>query len=471
MHPRSRLLSRLHDVREDGGFSLVLVMGFTSVIAGLSVLTATLGARALRSSDEHLNFEMAMATAEAGVDDLLSEVSAAYNGSPSVTYVTGGACALDATADFADEDEEREWARDSLSALPDECLTPTSKGEYVAVRPIGKQAVYAMGWYPSRDAPRATRRLVKAEYLFAPYKPQAAVLTQGDLEFSGGSVAVNAVGAALGADVHTNSRITDYPSGNSLAVDGQLTSSGSPLPGDCPPGVEDGCAAGEALQGLPVIKAGQVYSTQAMLNSATWYDLCPDGRVRAPSSAGPCLGTELSAAPYRGWEFTAGSSTVAPVWTLPRTAGGPYPGTYYVHEGDAVIGNSGNSSTTWQMTVIAAARTTGVSNPSTCDKLGGNIEWRLFNMTPALSGLQLLADANLTGSANNTAGTGLFLAGDKVDLSTSSMTLNGAVVASNSCSAQGSNTMQGVTVNYDDTVEAPVADVIRTSLWLEYPAG
>jgi hypothetical protein len=172
-----------------------------------------------------------------------------------------------------------------------------------------------------------------------------------------------------------------------------------------------------------------------------------------------------------GWEFTAGSGTTPDTWTLPRTAGGPYNGVYYVYQGNAQIGSNGNSSDTWQISVLAEAQTTGITNAATCNKLGGDVAWKLFNMTPYLSGLQLLADANLTGDANASAGSGLFLAGDKVSLSTSSSVLTGAVVASNKCAAQGPNAIQGVAIHYDDTLESPLSDIIRTSLWLDYAAG
>lgn len=461
---------RLQDARRDEGFSLVLVMGFTAVIAGVVLLAATLGVRSLRSSSDHLNFELALSTAESGVDRLLAEVSADYATSPATPYESTGTCgAAQPAGGFATAEDERAWARDTLASLPDACLLPSPQGEYVAVRPSGPaQVVYAMGWYPSRTTPGAARRLVKAEYLFAPYKPSSAVLTQGSLDFSG-SVAVNAVGAATGANVHTNSTITGY--NNSLNVQGALSSSGTPLPGSCPAGVTGGCTDEQPLESLPVINPAQVYAAQAVVNTGAWWDLCPDGTVRSPSALGPCQGSPVGSSGYRGWQFAAGSGSTPPTWTLPKTAGGPFNGTYYVHEGDAVVGSNGNSSTLWQITVLASSKTAGVTNPATCDKLGGNIEWKLFDMTPKLQGLQLLAQANLTGSANNTAGSGLFMAGDKVDLNTSSATINGAVVAGNSCAAAGPNTIQGVTINYDDTVEAPVADVIRTTLWLEYASG
>ncbi len=41
-----------------------------------------------------------------------------------------------------------------------------------------------MGWFPSRAAANSDVRMLKAEYLFAPYKPGSAILTSGDLAFS-----------------------------------------------------------------------------------------------------------------------------------------------------------------------------------------------------------------------------------------------------------------------------------------------
>ncbi len=85
-----------------------------------------------------------------------------------------------------------------------------------------------------------------------------------------------------------------------------------------------------------------------------------------------------------------------------------------------------------------------------------------------MSGLALHAGSSLYGSANADAGPGLFVAADKVDLQTSSSTITGAIVAKNECAAAGVNNVQGVTIKYDKTIEAPVNDIIRTTLWLEY---
>lgn len=461
-------LRALH--RDEEGFGLIVVIGLAAAVTLLIVAGTGMGIATLQSSRSHQQFEGAMAVAEAGVDQTLSDINAAYNATTSTTYVTGGTCALTAPTPFASDDDERTWASAALEALPDDCLMTTASGQYIAVRPTGAQAVYSMGWTPSRDAARNKKRLVKAEYLFAPYKPSNAILTSGDLDFSG-SVLVDATNSGIPANVHTNAEITGF--NGSLDIEGAVSSSAETLPGACPAGVTGGCTAEASLQPIPTIKARNVYTRLSASNASGWYDLCPDGTVRAASTSVPpvpCTGSALGTSGFNGWLYTAGSGVQPPKWTLPRTAGGPYPGTYYVFEGDAQIGDSGNSSTTWPITVIAEAAETG-GPATTCGTKGGNIDWKLFNLTPKLPGMQLLADAKLSGSANSSAGSGLFLAGHTVELSSSSGQITGAVVAANACEAAGTNTVQGYEVHYDGTFESPLSDLIRTSLWLEYAAG
>lgn len=467
---RSRLLIRLGD-RDEGGFALVVVIALTAVTLGLIAVITVSAQRSLTSSRAHSNFEGSLAAAETGIDSTLSTINAAFNNG--VTYTSPSPCSVTApSATFTSDTQERTWARDALLGLPASCLVTTPDGQYVAVRPTNRQAVYAMGWSPSMASASAKRRLVKAEYLFSPYKPSNAVLTGGGLNFSG-SVAVNTVGAATSADVHANQSISGIS--GSTQIQGAVSASGSLL-GGCGSGVTGGCTAAAPLQTIPAFTARGLYTSQVANYPNNWYDLCPDGTVRvggpnlgSDGTITPCLGA--LAADNRGWTFTAGSGTTAPLWTLPRTAGGPFPGVYYAYDGDAQIGDTGNSSVNWNITVLAEAKAGGSTDPSTCYKLGGNISWKLFNLTPYMSGVQMVADADLTGDANDTAGTGLFYAGDAINLNTSSATLTGAVIAANSCAAAGTNTIQGVTINFDQTFEAPLSDIIRTSLWLEYPSG
>ena len=462
----SHVLRRFH-LKDDQGIAMVLVLGFTAVLAALIAVGTAIGVRALKSSRSHAAFESGLATAETGVDQLLADITADYNANGTVNYVMPDATCNITTlpATFSNENDERTQVAAAMNSLPDSCLRQGTTGEYIAVRPSNRQAVYSMAWVPKRGAQGAKRRLIKAEYLFAPYKPSNAVLTQGNIDFTG-SVAVATL-SDTPSDVHSNTNVSGF--NGSTSIQGNLSASGT-LSGTCTSGITGGCTGSSPIQSLPTISA-RTYYPQSVKYPGSWFDLCNVGGVgvmKAPGAT-PCTGTTITGT-TNGWVFTAGSGTTPDTWTLPRTAGGPFNGIDYVYQANAVIGSTGNSSDTWQMSVLAEAATTGGTS-TTCNKLGGNIQWKLFNLQPFLSGLQLLADANLTGDANATAGSGLFLAADKVDLNTSSATISGAVIASNRCAAQGSNTIQGVTINYDDTLEAPLSDIIRTTLWLDYAAG
>lgn len=468
----------------DEGMALVMTMGAVVVIGALILAALSLSTVALRSSTAHRYFESSLAAAEAGIDETLGKVSVTYNSSPIGTVYTSPApcnVAAPTAAQVATPDAERAWARDALLALPTSCTVSTAGGDYVAVRPEGRQAVYAMGWFPSRTAQNSKRRLVKAEYIFAPFSPGKAILVSSALDFSG-SVTVNNADPSLPADVHTNASVT---TNSSMTVSGSISASGT-VGGGCPAGVADGCVSGAPLESIPVPNPRSVYNDYATTTDQ-WFDLCTGagggyGQVRRPAvwssptdRPAPCTGALVTnvgggsaptVAEFNGWTFTPGSGTTPPVWTLPKTSGS-YPGAYYVYQANAVIGGNGVLKDDRFVTVMAESAPTGGTSTS-CGKYGGNIEWKLFSLRPYLSGLVLMAQANLTGGANADAGSGLFMAGDKIDLNTSSATITGAVVAANSCAAAGPNTVQGVTIMYDQNVETPVNDMIRTTLWLEY---
>jgi hypothetical protein len=455
-----RVSSRLE---QDDGVGLILVIGISAVMAILLAVITTTAIRSLQSSNDHVNFEQSLAAAEAGIDAELSNIQTARNLVPSVNYETPTACSVAAPASsvFASEATEKAWARSSLESLPSSCTKTNGEGQYVAFKVPGRQVVYSLGWSPSRTSANASDRLLKAEYIFAPYRPGQAVLTGGDIDFSG-SVAVNAVTGA-GADIHTNSSVTG--ANNSLSVTGSMNASGSVS--SCPSGVVGGCHSGQPPERIPVANPRAVYTDYA-LTTAQWYDLCSDGTVRSPSSSGPCQGTQLATSPYRSWYWTAGSSTTPGTWTLQNT-GTSYPGVYYVYGADAQIGANGNSNVTQTVSVLAESTTpSGYTNAATCNKFGGNIAWKLFDIQNYLRGVLFIAQGNLSGQANSTAQSGLMLAGDAVNLQTSSATVKGSVIANNTCAAAGSNHIQGMTVTYDESVEAPVYSVVNTTLWLEY---
>jgi hypothetical protein len=443
--------------QDDRGVAMVATIGLIVFITALLVVGVLTTTTAIRSSRDHVSFEQSLAAAEAGVDTTLAAVSKAYAaGNPGWTNPSPCALPAPTSADVADQNAERTWARARLQALPSSCLVTTPQGQFVAGRAPGRQAVYAIGWSPSRADARAKSRLLKAEYVFAPYAPGKALLTDGNLDFSG-SVAVSHVDPTATADVHTNKNIVGI--NNSLSVTGQVTATGT-LAG-CSSGVTGGCAAGKPSEAIPTMSPRIVWSTYAPYEP-NWVDLCPAGVARKPqaTSTAPCTGPVTSPGP---WEYSLSSGVHT--WTYPRTSSN-VPGVYYVYQGNAVVGDSGNAKDDRQITVLAEAATTG-GPASTCGKVGGNIYWKLFNLKPYLTGLVFLADGSVYGSANADVGPGLILAADKVDIKTSSSTIVGSIVAANTCAAAGPNEVQGVTIRYDQTIEAPVNDIIRTTLWLE----
>lgn len=445
---------------EDAGIALVSVIGLIMMVTALMVVASVTTVAAIGSSRDHVSFEQSLAAAEAGVDANLAAVSQAYSaGNPNWTNPSPCALPAPTATDVASEAAERAWARTSLQALPTACTVTTPQGQYVAGRAPGRQAVYAIGWSPVRGSPDAKSRVLKAEYVFAPYAPGKALLTGGNLDFSG-SVAINNLDPALPADVHTNQNISGY--NNSLTVGGAVTATGT-LAGPCPSNVSGGCEAGKPVEPMPNANPRTVWSTFAPFEP-NWVDLCPGGIAMKPSAAStqPCLGgTVVNASP---WVYSVSGGV--PTWTYPRSSSNS-PGVYYVYLGNAQVGDNGNSRDIRQLTVIAEPATVG-GPLLTCGKLGGDISWKLFDLQPYLSGLVFLAGGSLYGGANADAGPGLFLAVDKIDLQTSSSTMTGAIVSQNKCAAAGVNTVQGVTIRFDDTIEAPVNDIIRTTLWLEY---
>ncbi|MDP9399347.1 MAG: hypothetical protein M3P96_16660 [Actinomycetota bacterium] len=382
--------------------------------------------------------------------------------------------ALSAPASFATPEAERAWARSVLDALPDSCVVSVGGGEVKAVKPANRQSVYALAAVPGFAAADARTRLLKSEYLFSTYSPDHAVLTGGNLCIRG-SVLVDAVREDVAASVHANADVATSCSGNGVGagsseIEGRLTASGTASV-NTNLSVSGGVAGGQPKVRLPSLDPRPVYLAEHAKFPGRWFDLCPDGSVRAPTPAGPCAGaTVLGQAPFQGWSFSAGSGGSAPVWSM-TTRSSPYPGVYYVFEADAVVGGHGAShddDPPWNATVLAESAPAG-GPLAACGKRGGNITWKLEHVRNVLPGIVFLAEGDLIGSANSRAENGLLAAGDQVVLSTSSASVRGAVIAGDSCrEGTRGNEVQGVRIEYDGSVEAALSSVVRSVLWLEY---
>ena len=168
-----------------------------------------------------------------------------------------------------------------------------------------------------------------------------------------------------------------------------------------------------------------------------------------------------------------------PVWSAGNELKrGGNSGTYYAHHADVTNPASNSGPAVPNLTVLASA-------PSlACNKVGGNITWGSSDpAAPSLTSTWLVADQDLKTTSNYQAGSasgstvisGFFIAGDQVEMSTSSNGAYGAVIALDGCDPNGSlvdaNSIKNPSIYYDPNAQAPFTDVINNTLWLEYPSS
>jgi hypothetical protein len=500
----------------DEGIGLILVIGTTTVVTMLMIVLTTMATRALSSSSSHVSFEGAVAAAESGIDEGLARAQHTYDtyGTDSYAYPsTGEACgtytsinwnssaAPDGTAapgslatDAAGLAVERRWAKSWLQALATDssCRITGPKGQFTFFKPVGHQAVYGMGWSPTY--PSGKMRYLKAEYLFTPYAPSNAILTQGTLDISSSTTVTTAPPNATSlASVHTNGDLTN--STGNPTVYGAVSQSGSGTLASDPKffGNTGGTVTSSAAQGVPFVSALEVWGRQhanSQTLATTWYDLCPDGSARTPTatSSAPCdaagtddpYATNGTAAQvtanhgFRGWTYSTNNGVSTWTATSAIKANG-LSGVYYISGGDAAVGSGNSGPPVPNMTVIASAASTA------CAKTGGNIDWKLIDIAaPALQGTFMLADQDLKMTSNigmgsdinNTPVSGFFIAGDQIDMETSSNGVYGAIIAADQCDPSGSlvdlNEVKNPSIYYDPNVAAPFVDIVNTTLWLEF---
>ncbi len=461
---RSRLIrARALDPTSDEGMALLTVLLVAALVTTLVVATTVLALGSLRSSSDHERFEGAVAAAETGIDQQLAALQ--QNQAFSLGPAIGAA--------FANEEAERVWAISAIktAVLSGMAYTDTGSGQFAAIKPADRNVIYSIGCDPACAAPNAKKRFLKVEYIFAPYKPGNAILTAGNLKFSS-SVTVDVTLAAVGgsANVHTNGSVDG--SGCAQTVKGTVTSSGSYTV--CGSVGSSGSGGGTPLQSVPEVKPRYLYDQFASTYSTNWYDLCPDGKVRSPGSAGsaPCSGTALAdvsaGGNYRGWSYAPASGTTAALWSMTSTSWGD--GIYYVYQGNATMNRNTVANA---ISVIAESAPTG-GPASACSKLGGGIDAKLVTInSAALPGVIFVAQGDLSATANFEAGIGVFAAGDQIQIETSSNGITGTIVANDNCKAGGDiNEVKNAVIKYDKNVEVPLLDIIRTTQWLEMsPTG
>lgn len=484
-------------LKDDAGVGIIVVLGISTFIMILIVTAATMARNALAMSSHRTNFEKALAVAEAGVDTTLGQLQTAYDEFSADYPIPGQATsdfaapnctgpAVTAPADFATAAQEQAWAVSQLTALVASnpaCLVTTESGQYAVLKPStplvnsrypGFGRVYSLGWSPSRGARNASTRLVKAEYVFLPYAPEAAILTAGNLRIESSTTVSTASGYEPSrAGVHSNGVITT--SGNPT-VYGPVTSTGTSTGSSNRFYSNDGGQVASAPRAsIPRVSAAAFYRSAPNSDAVAmsrWYDLCPDGSVKQWSSAGPCQGATNGSAVGIGWSYTSGTRT----WVAGRNS---VSGVFYIHEGNVDVG-TGNASIP-NITVIASS-----ANAATCGtKQYGNIVWDHYDMkAPAFRNLFLFADADIETGSNFTAGnqgssgtavtSGMFIAGDQISMQTSSEGAVGSVIAADRCTTSPlvtENVVKNPAVYFDPDGDSPFSDIITTTLWLEYPVS
>lgn len=484
----------LRRLRDDDGVGIIVVLGISTFIMILIVTAAAMARNALVMSSGRSNYENALASAEAGVDTALGMLQTAYDeysadypipalASAHFQAPTCSGSPLTAPEEFATPDAERDWASTAITTLVasnPSCLITTESGQYAVIKPStplvsgrypGFGRVYAMGWAPFKGAKSESSRMVKAEYVFLPYSPQAAILTSGNLEIESSTLVSTATGYDPSlAGVHSNGVITTQ--GNPT-VWGKVTSTGDSTSSSnrfySNPG---GTVASAPTASIPRVNVRSFYFSAPNSDAVAmgrWFDLCPDGTVHAWSEGGPCTGALNSSQAGVGWNYTSSGR----FWEASRNS---VSGVFYIHEGNVRVG-TGNASIP-NITVIASS-----ANASDCAlKQYGNIEWDHYNLlAPAFRNLFLMADADIATGSNFTAGnrgtsgtavtSGMYIAGDQISMQTSSEGAVGSIIAADRCTTSPNvttNVVKNPAVYFDPDGDSPFSDIITVTLWLEY---
>lgn len=487
---------------DDEGLGMILVIGTMAVISILILVIFGISDRSLLSSRTHASFEGALSAAENGIDLGLARTNKVYDTygadnyatpetaqtwDPSPTCSAPSVNAPDPTT-ISTNQAERAWARAqllSIAANYPNCIRTGGAGQYVVLKPKNgsyvRQTIYAMGFSPSYSDRNRKVRLIKAEYLFAPYKPSNAILTSGNLELDASTtVTTGGTYDPTLAAVHTNGSIT-VPQGNPTVTGPVSSSQSTTAQSNNFTSNTGGKATVTPKQSIPVVNPLTVYSSQGPVVAAaglSWNDLCANGEIRSWGSAGPCTGTLITTlsngGSWHNWTYSAPSGVTPATWTASKLDATDS-AVWYVHAGNIDVG-PGNGSVP-QISLLAD------SGGQSCQKTAGYIHWNHIDLgAPAVTNLFMLAEADLVTDPNwkagsNTNGTvvsGLFVAGDQVNMQTSSAGAYGAVVAADQCApsssdlAGGGNVIKNPSVYYDPNAEAPLTDIIRTTLWLEF---
>jgi hypothetical protein len=436
----------------DDGFALVGALLAVLVISGVVVVMMATARGEMRFTAGHRSFEGSVHTAEAAVDVVAERVQADR------TFVTGHPWTLPTGATPG---EERAWAVaafDAAVAANSPSLLRTPEGLSLGLRPhatSGTPLDVIFGVATAGDGSRGPR-VVKVAFDRAYFTPDAALLTEGDLKING-----NPEVLGISGDIHSNSNL--QVDGNPIAS-GNVTASGT-LSGASKvtsPGI---VAGGQPRMDIPEFSPRQIYE-QRHGYAASWYDLCSDGRVRAPAPPGqvPCTGTVIfntaSGTEFRGWKLSGDN------WDFSGNTG--YDGVYYVlGKGAKIGGNPGTAAAPAAMTILVEAAASPDSGKSGNLEISGNPV-----IHPQLSDILAILDRDLKINGNpDQSLVGFFGAREQIGIS-GVPNLHGSLVSLGKPDTPGSpipyNEISGdARITYNGNMTLPLGNRLRLSAWNE----
>jgi type II secretory pathway pseudopilin PulG len=436
----------------ESGFALVGALLAVIVISGVVVVMMATAQAELRFTAGHRSFEGSAHAAEGAVDVVAERVQADR------MYVTGHAWTLPAAASPADE---RAWAVaafDAAVAAGSPALLATPDGPSLGIRPhhpVDGPMDVIFGVASAGDGARGPR-VVKVAFDRAYFTPDAAILTEGDLMISG-----NPDVLGISGHIHSNSALTvsgnPEASGNVTAT-GALNSSGSITAA--------GLVSGnQPRMDIPDFSPRELYG-QRQAYAGSWYDLCPNGRVRAPAAVGqpPCSGTEIfntaSGTDYRGWKLSGDN------WDFSSNTG--YDGVYYVFgKGAKIGGNPGTPATPATMTILVEAAAAPDDGKSGNLEISGNPHLR-----PFLSEILSVTDRDIKLNGNPAQSfNGFFGAREQIDIGGNPV-MTGSIVSLGRPHTPGSpivnNSVSGeAIITFDGSMALPLGNRLRLSAWNE----
>lgn len=470
-------LERLH--RDERGVALVFALMAMIILGGLVVVFTSRTVFQTQATGMARDQEAAIHVAEAGAEALLAEINVEESDFTSQVVtpsaVPSGTCTADPTQDVCHLDAdshlynpgtltgdalrtwERQWA---LEIARNSCeLIVVEGGESCAIRPkviqggvdVATDLVFGVGFVPSMDAPNHRTRVVKMKIARRHFVPNDALRTEGKLTL-GGSASI------LAPDCNTDMPDSDDCNADVYAIeDVTLTGGAHQIQGGLATGGTitgtPNLVGGEPLENeqrpeIPPIEARDFYVEVQEPNpdpgheDVYWYDLCPDGTMKAQVPNGtPCTGTQIWPAPdntgtnYLGWSYNAGTNT----WVAQQIGAGMF----YVYHADAdITGSAGN--TPRSVTVFAEA-SEALPDSSGSIKVGGNP-----SLVGAYPDVVFVADRDL--KMKGTASGGSIDCSPSQsceDLEMDFQTYSGLLVAGNQLDVSGTVNLTGALIVFD----------------------